>query len=328
MAGNSNGKLRTLAIMRMLQDETDETHGLSMTAIIQKLEAEWGLTADRKTIYTDLDTLRDFGLTIDTFQRNPVEYAIVHRDFTLEELMLMVDAVQSCRFITQKQSEKISRNLKLLATDNQREKLNRCIHVDGRVRGRNDAVLGNVDAIHDAMRQKSKVQFTYWKIGADGEWHIQHEGKPYELTPMRVTFSESYYYLTAWSDSHNAPTEYRIDRMRDVRVSSERATRCQEISDYEYQARDSQYFGRFDGELVNVVLKVEEELMPAVWDRFGKDADISQKKEDGPSTVRVDVRVSPQFFGWVAGLDGKVSIAKPKKLAKQYRDYLKKLLEK
>ena len=325
MAGNANGKLRILYIMQMLQDETDAEHGLSMTAIIGRL-ADLGLSVDRKTVYTDFATLREFGLSIETYQRNPVEYALANRDFTIDELMLMVDAVQSCRFITQTQSDKISRNLKLLATDSQREKLNRCIHVDGRVRGKSDAVLGNVDAIHEALRLKRKIAFTYWKVGSDGDWHIQHDGKPYELTPMRVTYSDNRYYLTAWSDSHESATEYRIDRMRDVAVSEEKATRRTEIAEYEYATRDSQYFGRFDGEVVSCTLKVDEDMMGVIYDRFGKDAEVGRKK-DGTPTARVSVRVSPQFFGWVAGLDGKVSIAKPKKLAKEYRDYLRRLIE-
>ena len=111
MSGMANGKLRILYVMRMLQEETDSEKGLSMTAIIQRL-ADFGLTVDRKTIYTDLDTLRDFGIKIDTAQRNPVEYYIENRDFDLDELMLMVDAIQSCRFITQSQCERISRNIR------------------------------------------------------------------------------------------------------------------------------------------------------------------------------------------------------------------------
>ena len=177
MSGMANGKLRILYVMRMLQEETDSEKGLSMTAIIQRL-ADFGLTVDRKTIYTDLDTLRDFGIKIDTAQRNPVEYYIENRDFDLDELMLMVDAIQSCRFITQSQCERISRNIRLLATDYQREKLARRIHVDGRVKGRGDKTFESIDAIHEAMRLKRKICFTYWKIGPDGEMHIQHDGKP------------------------------------------------------------------------------------------------------------------------------------------------------
>lgn len=325
MAGATNSKLRTLSIMQMLQDETDDDHGLSMTAILERL-SELGMTADRKTVYADFDVLRDFGLVIGTVQRNPVEYYLERRDFTLDELMLMVDAIQSCQFITQTQADRISSNLRRLASDAQREKLERRVHVDARARGKNDAVLGNVDAIHAALREKKKISFTYWKTGIDGKAHAQHEGEIYVVTPMRVTFSQSRYYLTAFSDKHQAVREYRIDRMRDLGVLSEKAHRCKEISEYEYQVRDSQYFGRFDGPVTVVVLRVDEPLMPEIFDRFGAEARVISGS-DGVADVRVTVRVSPAFFGWIAGLDGHVSIAAPNSLREEYRAYLAARME-
>ena len=324
MSGMAGGKLRILYIMRMLQEETDAERGLSMTAIIGRL-ADYGMTADRKTVYADFKLLREFGLDIATAQRNPVEYYLEGRDFSLDELMLMVDAVQSCRFMTQAQSERISRNLKLLATDTQREKLNRRIHVDGRARGRNDAVLVNVDVIHEALRQRKRINYTYWRMGTDGKPHAQHDGRIYDVTPMRVTFADGYYYLTGWSEHDDAVREYRVDRMRDVRVSGEKARRGAGVSDYEYQVRDSQFFGRFDGELVTVTFECDEAGVGIVSDRFGKDVRLSPQGRDRCRAV-AKVRVSEQFFGWVAGMAGKVRIVGPKKLVTQYRDYLQSLL--
>lgn len=325
MPGAAGGKLRVLYIKRMLEEQTDEEHGLSMTAIINGL-ADYGMSADRKTVYADLGMLREFGLKIDTAQRNPVEYYLANRDFSIDELMLMVDAVQSCRFVTKTQAEKICRNLKLLATERQQEKLERRIHVDGRVRGRNDAVLANVDAIHDALRLKRRITYTYWKMGIDGKPHAQNGGETYEVTPMRVAFADGLYYLTAWSEKDEAVREYRIDRMHDVVVSGEKARRLPEINDYEYQVRDSQFFGRFDGELVNVKLACDLDGVNIVADRFGKEARFTEKKGDR-AYATVQVRVSPQFFGWVAGLSGTVKIASPKKLVDEYHDYLRKRLE-
>ncbi len=325
MAGNAKGKLRTLYIMQMLQDETDDDHGLSMSGIISRL-ADLGMTVDRKTVYTDLDTLREFGMSIGTVQRNPVEYYLERREFSLDELMLMVDAVQSCPFITQRQAERLARNIRRLATDSQREKLERRIHVDARVRGRNDSMLANVDKIHDAMHNKKKISFTYWKIGLDGQMHAEHGGEAYVVSPMRISFSNSRYYLTAWSDKHNEVREYRIDRMQGLRMLDEKAHRNNEMAEHEYRVRDSQYFGRFDGPVTNVTLNVDKELMPAVIDRFGKDVPVTQRDAD-TADVRVSVRVSPQFFGWIAGMDGLVTIAKPSKLVEEYHDYLRKLLD-
>ena len=325
MSGNAKGKLRTLYIMQMLQDETDDEHGLSMTAIISRL-ADLGMTADRKTVYTDLDTLREFGLHIGTAQRNPVEYYLESRDFKFDELMLMVDAVQSCRFITQTQADRMCRTLRRLATDSQREKLERRIHVDDRVRGRNDAVLSNVEKIHEAMRGKRKIGYTYWKMGTDGKLHARYGGEVYVVSPMLIAFSENHYYLTAWSDKYQEVREYRIDRMRDLQILPDKMHRCQEMDNYVYQVRDSQYFDRFDGPVSKVTLHVDEDLMSAVYDHFGEDADVFQR-DDGAADVHVSVRVSPPFFGWVAGLGKTVKITAPGKVVDEYHDYLRALLE-
>ena len=332
MSGVPNGKLRILYILRMLEEETDEERGLSMAGIVERL-GDYGMSADRKTVYADFKLLREFGLKIGTAQRNPVEYYVQNHDFTIDELMLMVDAVQSCRLLTQTQADKISRNVKLLATEGQQEKIERRIHVDGRARGRNDAALANVDAIHEAMRKKSRITYTYWKMGTDGKQHAQHEGALYDVTPMRVTFSDNYYYLTAFSERDQEVREYRVDRMRDVRVTGERARRGAEIPDYDYQPRDSQFFGRFDGPVAKATLTCDEDGVGIVHDRFGRDARWSparQGAEPGTDAARarahVSVRVSPQFFGWVASMAGHVKIAAPKKLGGEYEEYLRGLL--
>ena len=325
MSGVPHGKLRILYIMRMLQEETDAERGLSMTAIVERLRA-YGMSADRKTVYADFKLLREFGLEIGMAQRSPVQYYLERRDFSIEELMLMVDAVQSCRFMTQTEADRISANLKLLAPDGQREMLERRVHVDGRARGRNDKVLANVDAIHGAMRAKSRITYTYWKMGTDGRAHAQHGGELYDVTPIRVTFADGYYYLTAFSERDQAVREYRVDRMRDVVASGERARRGRELGEVERKVRDSQYFGRFDGELVTAALTCDEDGVGIVADRFGKDAHFAPQG-DGTCRAAVQVRVSPQFFGWVAGMAGTVRISGPKKLVAEYRDYLSGLLE-
>lgn len=185
--------------------------------------------------------------------------------------------------------------------------------------------MANVDVIHEVMRRKRRVSFTYWKVGLDGEQHAQRGGEEYLGTPMRVTFSENRYYLTAWSDKLEEVHEYRVDRMRDMRVRPEKAFRCQAISEHEYLAHDYQYFGRFDGPLVSITLRVTEALMSAVSDCFGSNMETSTR-EDGAADVHVAVRVSPQLFGWVAGMNGGVRIVAPSNVRDEYLDYLKGLL--
>lgn len=325
MTNNPKAKLKTLYVMRILQDETDAEHGLSLRQIIERLN-DYGIQAERKGLYRDIEALREFGFDIQTFQRNPVQYAIVRRDFTLSELMLLVDAVESCKFLTSRQSRALTTNLKLLANDHERALLDRRIHVPGRITSKSDSVFSSIDSLHDAMRRKLKVEFMYYKYGLDGKRFATHDGKPHLVTPVGITFADGYYYLTAWNDDHECMTEYRIDRMEKLRVSDERSTRNEQITHREFEGEEHELFGRFGGEPVTATLLVDGDKVEIIMDRFGDSAEW-YKYDDETAKAVVKVRKSEQFFGWIAGLGGTVRIHGPKSLKKDYCDYLSSLIE-
>ena len=325
MTNNPKAKLKTLYVMRILQDETDAEHGLSLRQIIERLN-DYGIQAERKGLYRDIEALREFGFDIQTFQRNPVQYAIVRRDFTLSELMLLVDAVESCKFLTSRQSRALTTNLKLLANDHERALLDRRIHVPGRITSKSDSVFSSIDSLHDAMRRKLKVEFMYYKYGLDGKRFATHDGKPHLVTPVGITFADGYYYLTAWNDDHECMTEYRIDRMEKLRVSDERSTRNEQITHREFEGEEHELFGRFGGEPVTATLLVDGDKVEIIMDRFGDSAEW-YKYDDETAKAVVKVRKSEQFFGWIVGLGGTVRIHGPKSLKKDYCDYFSSLIE-
>lgn len=325
MTANAQAKLKLLHVHKMLMEETDAEHGLTMADILERLAAE-GITAERKGIYRDIKLLREIGVDVRKYERNPVEYAIEHRGFSLAELMLLVDAVQSSRFITQKQCNLLVGNIKSLASRNQCALLDKRIHVAGRIKSKNDSVFASIDVIHEAMRQRKKVSFLYYKHGCDGAPVVQRDGKPYVLTPVKVVYADGFYYLEAYSDRHEGFADYRIDRMRSVAVADEAATRAAAIADRTFEDADYQYFGRMGGERATVTLAVAPDKMDIIVDRFGAEAQVTPRSDGGAHAV-VPVKVSEQFFGWVAGLGGTVTIAKPERVRRAYRDYLRSLLE-
>lgn len=325
MARNNKAKLKLLYIRQILEEETDAERGLTMAQLIDRL-AEAGIPAERKSIYRDIETLRDFGVDIRTYQRSPVQYAIARRDFTLSELMLLVDAVESCKFLTRRQSRALVTNLKLLASDHERERLDRRIHVPGRIASKRDGVFEAVDAIHEAMHAGRKVKFVYLRYGLDGTRTPTRDGRPHVVTPVGVTFADGFYYLTAWNDEHGNMTEYRIDRMDKVRLSDEPAARNEEIDQYAFEGDEWESFGRFGGEPVTATLLVQQGKMEIIMDRFGDSAAIYPHDGETAKAV-VRIRKSEPFFGWIAGLGGTVRIHSPKSLKDEYRAYLRKLLE-
>lgn len=326
MAANSKQKLKLLYLYRMLEEQTDSTHGLSMAQILENL-AELGVSAERKGIYRDLNILREFGCTINTIQRMPVEYTMETSGLDLAELTLLVDATQSSRFLSRQTAERLAKKLSALASVHEREALKGRVHVDGRVKSQSDSVFYNVDTIHEAMRQKKKVSFLYYKYDVNLQPTLQHDGKPYDLTPVQVVFADGFYYLITWSDTHESFVRFRIDRMRLVQVGAEPATRNERIANYDLQDFAYQAFGMFDGDVTKAKLQVAPEAMDIVVDRFGTQIH-AKPLEDGSAIVSVTVRKSAQFFGWVAGTNGAITIAGPKPLAKEYRSWLKQLVKK
>lgn len=325
MANNKNAKLKTLYVRQILEDETDDEHGLTMRQLIERLQ-EYGIEAERKSIYRDIELLREMGMDIRTYQRSPVEYGIATRDFSLPQLMLLVDAVESCRSLTRRQSSALIMNLKLLASDPQRDQLDRRIHVNGRIASKSDSVFGHIDLLHEAMREHVAVEFLYYRYGPDGRRHATRGGAPHVVTPVLISYDDGFYYLSAWDDRHERMVEFRIDRMGSITLTEQRATTNEEIAHYALDGDEHAVFGRMAGEPVTATLAVDASKIEIVLDRFGDSVQMAQRS-DGEAAVIVKVRKSEQFFGWIAGLGGTVRIDGPASLRREYRAYLERLLE-
>lgn len=326
VAYSSKAKIKVLYLWKILQEETDAEHGLTMAQIIARL-AEYGVPAERKSVYNDIKALREFDVDVRAYQRNPVEYAIVRRDFTLDELMLMADAIQSCRAITEHQAEMLITNIKQLASNYEQEQLGRRIHVAGRVKSKSESVLRTVDRIHDALRERCKIEFTYRRIGIDGQPHVAKEGKKHCVTPVGISYEDGFYYLTAWDAAHGNMAEYRLDRMADVQMlEDERADRNSEIASYGREAGGAVTFGRFGGEEVVATFSALPDKVGILIDRFGGAAAFLEPK-DGRARARVKVCKSEQFYGWIASMGKTVLIEAPASLVGEYRACLTSLLD-
>ena len=324
MANTNKQKLKLLYLIRILEQETDPEHGLSMPQILDRLDAE-GITAERKSIYRDIDALRKTGIEIKMLPTRPTQYALVRSDLRLEDVMMLVDAVQSSRFITERKSNQLVKSLKSLVSERERRQLDKRVHVKGRVKSATDSVFHSVDVIHEALQRKRKIQFLYFSYDTNLKRSARHEGKRYEVTPAKVVFADNNYYLAAYDDDDGMIKTYRVDRMELLQVSDKPATRCAEIANYEYEDFAYQSFGMFHGEQACVTLHANANMMDTIVDRFGRDIEVVKATPDY-ADIRVNVRLSPQFFGWIAGLNGGVTIKAPRRVTADYKAWLKSLI--
>ena len=318
-------KLKLVYLMRMLEEETDLQHGLTMPQIIERLQA-LGISAERKSVYRDIAVLRETGVDIKKLPTRPVEYALVRSELGIDDVMMLVDIVQSSRFITERKSNQLVKSLKGLVSERERKLLDKRVHVRERIKNQSESIFHSVDVIHQALQQKRKVQFLYFSYGTDLKRSARHEGKRYELTPVKVVFSYGNYYLAAYDDADELIKTYRIDRMELLQLSDAVATRCAAIANYDCDDFAYRSFGMYHGDPVTVTLHVKAPLMDTIVDRFGRDVEVLSATEDY-ADVLVAVRKSPQFFGWIAGLNGGVTIKAPKRLAGEYRDWLQSLIQ-
>lgn len=329
MANKPNQKLRMLYVLKLFFEETDTENGLTTQQIIDEL-ANLGLEAERKTIHRDIHALKDFGLTIE--QRGGREWYLADRPFRIQELIMLVDAVQSTPFLTEGTTDRLIKKIQGLASESQRDLLHRRIEVPGRVKMHNAAALENADIIQQAMRMKRKVSFKYFHYNAAKEKVLNHAGEPFSVTPVRLVYADEFYYLIAFMDrwanveGHQPFSPFRVDRMLDVRVSDELATKDARIATYRSDEHISPSFGVFAAEMTNIVLEFDERVMNPVIDKFGLDA-LVFKREGALMQAHVKAPLSPQFFGWLLQLTPWAKIASPKNAQQKYTEWLKDTLD-
>lgn len=313
-----NQKLKMLYLVQLFSRETDDTHKLTMTEIIAKLAAE-GVNADRKTLYQDFEELRRFGLDIISEKdgRN-YYYYLGSRDFELPELKLLVDSVQSAKFITDKKSDQLIKKLESLVSRYEGSQLHRQVIISGRVKTMNESIYYNVDKIHAAIGEDRQIRFKYFDWNLKKEMEPRYDGKWYRLSPWALMWDDEKYYLVAYDSKHETIIHYRVDKMTQIGILDEKREGHEAFRKFNIAHYTNTLFGMFAGDETKVTIEAENRLVSVFIDRFGKDIIIAPIDDDHFRTT-VTVAVSKQFFGWIMGIDGDVRVVAPDSVVKQIK---------
>lgn len=322
MAANLQ-KLKLLYLMKMFAERTDEEHGLSMAKLLEGL-AEYGITAERKSVYRDIEALREFGFDIRSFNRAPVEYAFVSRSFALEDLLLAIDAVQSCEQLTQRKADAISRGLKGLLSTAMREQAIGRLSVPGRVAVQSDSVLPKVDRAKEAISKKRLVTFRVFRYDAAKEKVACGEER-FMGTPVELSCSRGRYYLIADEAGTAKRFTFRLDLIDYLEILPDAAADAAPADRHAPEALENLLRGAEGTRAVEAQLIVADGAIGAVIDRFGADVD-SSPQPDGTALVNVEAVAGPLLYGWLASLGGAVKVVSPASLAQGYRAHLQACL--
>ncbi|MCI8677944.1 MAG: WYL domain-containing protein [Lawsonibacter sp.] len=325
MSKSSNQKTKLLHLARMLLRQTDEDHPLTVPQIIERL-ARQDIKAERKSIYDDLEALRLFGLDIQSRKGKVPGWFVGEREFELPEVKLLMDAVQSSRFITQKKSDALIRKLEGLASSHQAGQLQRQVFVSGRIKVMNESIYYNVDKLHSAIAAQKAITFKYFDYDIQRRKVFRQEGKRYVVSPYGLIWNSENYYLVAFHHAYREMRHYRVDKMTEIVVTSLDRDGKDQHPDFQLAEYGQKHFGMYGGQEVRVTLRGRKDKAQLVWDRFGQDIILVPDGEEH-FTVTLPVVISPQFFGWLLGLDGSVTLAGPREAVAAYRRRLNAALE-
>lgn len=326
MAKGNNSKLKLSYLTRIMLEKTDDEHGLTMPQILEELE-RYDVTAERKSIYADFADMKE-KLGIDIISEKigrETFYHVGSRDFEVAEIKLLIDAIQSSKFITEKKSNELIKKVKGLVSRHQAAQLQRQVYVHGRIKTMNESIYYNVDTLHAAIAKNSKIKFQYCGWYTNKKLVPLHGGDYFTVSPWALTWDDENYYLVAFDELDKTMKHYRVDKMVNISVLDERRNGKELFESFDTAAYSTVNFGMFHGDVKKVHISFPNYNVGIFIDRFGKDIAIHPEEGKDRSRIAVDVAVSKQFFGWIASLGRWVKIEGPEDVVVQMKEFADKL---
>ena len=321
-----NQKFKLYRLAKIMLELTDDEHYLTMMQIIDEL-AKYNVTADRKSIYNDLRDLGVIGIDVEGEPLgNRYHYHVCNRIFELPELKLLVDAIQSSKFITEKKSNVLIKKLETLTSKYNAQKLQRQVYVTGRIKAMNESIYYSVDEIHNAIAENKKIKFQYFQWNAKKEMELRHDGAWYHVSPWGLSWDDENYYLIGYDAETDSIKHYRVDKMLHIEMTDEPAEGKEHFTKLNMADYAKKSFGMFGGKEQTVKMQVKNNLAGVIIDRFGRDV-IMIPADDEHFIVNVDVHVSRHFLGWIFSLGADIKILGPNEIVEQMRTEARRLTE-
>ena len=324
MPRSSGQKLKLLYIMDYLLQYSDAEHPVTVKELIGHLAAQ-GVSAERKSVYDDIEALRTYGLDVEQVADGQLYgYYVASRRFELPELKLLVDSVQSSKFITRRKTNALIRKIETLASAYDAQRLERQVYVAGRVKTMNESIYYNVDAVHAGISEDKKIRFRYFEYTVAKERRYRRGGAYYVVSPYALTWDNENYYLVAYESGRSEIRHYRVDKMTNIATVDEPRDGAAAYRELDMAAYARKVFGMFSGTEERVKMRFTNNLAGAVLDRLGQDVSVIP---DGGEhfTVSADVVVSPQFFAWLCGFGAEARLLAPERAVERMREYIEQI---
>lgn len=319
-------RLRVLYMYQLLKQHTDENHQLTTNQIRSIMEEEHGITMHRTTVPGDIDMLKAAGFNVHARRSRQNKYYMGNSGFDLAELKVLVDAVESSRFITEKKSRILVEKLLKQTSEANAAKLKRNLHTSGRVRSANEKGYCIVDAINDAINSRKQISFFYTDFDGKKRQILRNDGKPYVVSPYTLIWNGDFYYLVGWNHEQQETRTYRVDRiLQKPDILKDNAHPVPQ--DFDVARYTREVFRMYDNEEPKTVtLLCHNEVMKGVIDMFGMDIRVRKADADHFRT-KVKACTSPTFYSWVFQWGGKIRIEGPEETVAEYRQMAQAALD-
>lgn len=327
MPRSKKQKFKLYFIIEYFKRYTDEEHTVSVSELIDYLQ-EQGITAERKSIYRDIEAMEELGYEVIQVHDKRFSYYLANREFETAELCTLADAVAASRFITKKKSAELIKKLETLTNVHVARRLNAQVFVANRIKTSNESIYYNVDAIHNAIAENSKITFMYFDWDINQQEIYRHGGKMYNVSPWALAWNNENYYLIAYDSDSGELRHYRVDRMMSISQTGKPRDGKSTFRDSDTARYTKKFFGMYDGDVEEVTINCSKDITNAVIDVFGTDIDFETSKDGETFNITVEVAVSPVFLSWVFMLGDKIKIVSPKKVKTQLIDMAKAVIDK
>lgn len=324
MPKSDNQKLKIFYILDYLQKNSHQDHPVRASELIAMLDRQHNIMCDRKTVYSDIAALQAYGVDIISLPGKNGGYYVATRNFELPELKLLIDAVQSSRYLTEKKSRELIEKLCSQCNEHDAKLMRRDVLVSGRVKSMNETIYYNVDSIQEAISQNRQIRFHYFDWGIDGKRH--YRDKDYEASPYGLCQDNENCYLLALSPRHGV-TSYRVDRMSSIQLCDSARVPCPELTGKALSEYAGKRFEMFAGDMVAVKMRFHKDLVNVVMDRFDRNTIMLIPDGTEHFVFTANVAVSPMFLSWIIGFGTKAKILYPQSVADACRNLCREVME-
>ncbi len=309
-------KLRPFYVAKMLYEQTDEDHYLTIAQIMEQLSRDYEINTSRGTVGDDIKAIQELGFEITVEPSTQNRFYLVGRRFDLPELKTLIDAVESARFIPKEKSAKLVQKISSLTSKKGAEKLVRNVDVENRIKADNEKIYYIMEALNDAINEQKKVSFQYFTYNVRKEQKLKYDGYTYVFSPYKMIWNGDYYYVVGYSEKHKGIGSFRVDRIvRSPQILDDDAV--QPPKDFDLNVYLNSMSRMYNGQRKQIILVCENDLMDAIIDKFGRDVTVLANDMKSFRAV-VTTSVGPVFYSWVFGFGGKVRIKAPDEVKEEY----------